>query len=145
MGKKYRIGNVSLFVENKDYSSRFTWVTPKWPERSRNWWNMLILTNQLHLCITKTWVFLTFNVSVNQAKSLSMDTEQCVNHEFLLEQLKGWDQNCPDSVVSHGPNGQGRGVTLKMQWPFSNENLYGQPICKQKDTETVQSFKSFLG
>ena len=36
-GKKYQIGNVCLFIENKDYSYRFSWMTYTWLERSRMW------------------------------------------------------------------------------------------------------------
>ena len=35
-GKKYR-GNVHLFIENKDYSHRYTWTTLKCLEASRIW------------------------------------------------------------------------------------------------------------
>ena len=34
-GKKYRIENVCLFIGNKDYSCRYTWMTSKWLEESR--------------------------------------------------------------------------------------------------------------
>ena len=37
MKKKYRIGNVHLFIENKDCSYRYTWMTLTWLERSRIW------------------------------------------------------------------------------------------------------------
>ena len=30
MGKKYRIGSVCLFIEDKDYSHRYTWMTSRW-------------------------------------------------------------------------------------------------------------------
>ena len=33
--EKYRIGNVSSFIENKDYSYRYTWMTCKWLKESR--------------------------------------------------------------------------------------------------------------
>ena len=36
-GQKYRIRNVYLVIENKDYSYRYTWMTLKWLERSRTW------------------------------------------------------------------------------------------------------------
>ena len=34
-GKKYQIKSVCLFIENKDYSFRYTWMIPKWLENSR--------------------------------------------------------------------------------------------------------------
>ena len=33
--KKYQIENAYSFTENKIYSYRSTWMTSKWPERSR--------------------------------------------------------------------------------------------------------------
>ena len=36
-GRKYRIGNVYLLIENKDYSYRYTWMTSKLLERSGLW------------------------------------------------------------------------------------------------------------
>ena len=36
-GRKCRIGNVFLFIENKDYSYRYMWMTSKWLERSKIW------------------------------------------------------------------------------------------------------------
>ena len=33
--KKYRIGNARLFNEDIDYSYRYVWLTPKWPDRER--------------------------------------------------------------------------------------------------------------
>ena len=36
-GKEYRIGNVCLFIGNKDDSYRSMWMTSKWLERSRMW------------------------------------------------------------------------------------------------------------
>ena len=74
-GKMYRIGNVYLFIENNNYSYRYTWMTWKWLERNRiwqpcgrNWWKTLILTNQLHFLIAYTWDAL--NVNVNRTKQL---------------------------------------------------------------------------
>ena len=36
-GKKYQIGNVCLFIENKEYSHQCTWMTSKSLERIRKW------------------------------------------------------------------------------------------------------------
>ena len=67
-------------------------MTSKWLKRSRillpcgrNWWRMLILTDQLHCSTVHTWDVL--NVNANRTKSLSMGTKKCSNHEFLLEQV----------------------------------------------------------
>ena len=63
-----------MFVHRKQgLFSSVTWMTLRWLERSsiwlprgRNWWKMLILTNQLHFLITKIWDAL--NVNVNRKK-----------------------------------------------------------------------------
>ena len=67
----------------------------KWLERSSIWlpwwgiwWRMLILTNQLHFLTTFIWDAL--NVHANRTNSLLMNTEKCLNNEFLLEQLKNY-------------------------------------------------------
>ena len=36
-GRKYRIGNVYLVIENKDYSYWYPWMILKWLKRSRIW------------------------------------------------------------------------------------------------------------
>ena len=36
-GRKYRIGNVSSFIENKGYFCQYMWMTSKWLERSNIW------------------------------------------------------------------------------------------------------------
>ena len=36
MGGKSRIGNVFVFIENKDYSYRYTWVTSKMAGKKQN-------------------------------------------------------------------------------------------------------------
>ena len=63
-----------MFVHRKQgLFSSVTWMTLRWLERNsiwlprgRNWWKMLILTNQLHFLITKIWDAL--NVNVNRKK-----------------------------------------------------------------------------
>ena len=92
---KYRIGNVFLFTGNKCYSYRKTWTTQKWMERSsiwlprgRNWCKTLILTNQIHFLITYTWGVL--HVNANRMKFSLNSIQRCLNHEFLLEQLKSY-------------------------------------------------------
>ena len=91
--EKYHIVNVYLFIKNKDYSYRYTWMTLRWLERSsiwlpcgRNWWNSSILTNQLHFLITFFWDALNGNAKRTQL--LLMRREKCLTHEFLLEPLK---------------------------------------------------------
>ena len=36
-GKKFRIVKFSVFIDKKDYSCRYTWMTSKWMERNRIW------------------------------------------------------------------------------------------------------------
>ena len=70
-GKKYQIGNVCLFIENKDYSCHYTWMPLKWLESRRIWlifFKTLILANQHHFLVTHTWDVL--NVNANRMKLL---------------------------------------------------------------------------
>ena len=87
VGKKYRIGNVYLFIENKDYSYVYTWMTAKWLERNRiwlpcerNWWTTWILFSPLHFLTTYIWDAL--DVNANRTKSFLNNTEKCLNHVF---------------------------------------------------------------
>ena len=85
-----------VFVHRKQ---GYTWTTSKWLEESRkrltcgrNWWNMWILTNPHHFLTMYTWDVLSVNA--NQMKQLSNNIRRCLNHVFLLEQLKklpGWE------------------------------------------------------
>ena len=65
--KRYRIGNVFLFTENKDYSYRKTCMTSKWQEESRkwpqcgrNWWILSTVENQHHFLIAYMWMHSTW-------------------------------------------------------------------------------------
>ena len=70
-GKNVRqIGNVWLFVESKDYSFRYLWMTSKWLDR----WKKSI-----------TWDVL--NVNANRMILSLRNIQRCLNHIFLLEQL----------------------------------------------------------
>ena len=64
--------------------------------------NMWILTNQLHFLITYSWDVL--NVNANRTRILLMNTERCLNHVFLLEQLKNYQvEKSFTQKPSHGP------------------------------------------
>ncbi len=142
MGKSTELG-ICSFIEHKDYSYRFAWMTSKWLERSRiwlpcgrNWWKMFTLTNKLHFLITYTWDAL--NVNVNRTKSSSMNTDKCLNHEFLLEQLKklpGWEKPHTKTVAWSYDMG---GHAQKMRWKTLRTG-------EQEDRATIQSLNSLLG
>ena len=51
-----------------------------WLSCGRNWWNTLILTNQLHFFITYIWDVL--KVNANRMKLVSMNLQRCLNHVF---------------------------------------------------------------
>ena len=93
-GKKYRIGNViflwneGLFLSENVDDILLAGLVQNMALIGRNWWKMLILTNQLHFLTTKIWDAL--NVNANRTKSLLSSTQKCLNHEFLLEQLKNY-------------------------------------------------------
>ena len=91
--KKYRIGNVCLFIESKVYSYPYMWMALKWLERrktsipcGRNWRKMLILMNEHHFLAMKTWDAL--NVNVKRMRVLLANNEKFSYHEFLRPQLK---------------------------------------------------------
>ena len=113
--EKNRIGNARLFIENRDYSSRCTWMTSKWLKRSRKW-----LT-----CGRKT------------EQSLLMNTEK-LNHEFsagVTENL----QVRENTSRKHGCVVLRYGSTCsKMRW----EILW---TGEQQDRTVIQSLKSLLG
>ena len=67
-GKKYRIGNLFLFVENKGYFGHYMWMTSKWLERSR-------------ICLP---------CGRNRMKQSLNSFQRCLNHVFLLEHLKNY-------------------------------------------------------
>ena len=77
-GKKYRIGNVFLFIENKDHSYRYT--TSKWLERREE--------HRHHFLTTCTSDALSVNA--NRMKLLLKNIQRWLNHVFLLELLKSY-------------------------------------------------------
>ena len=95
MGWSTELGNVFSFIENKDTSCQKMWMTSKYLERSRirlprgrNWWWMLIRMNQHHSLTSCIWDVL--NVNANRIESLLSSTKRCLNHVYLLEQLKSY-------------------------------------------------------
>ena len=96
-GKKFRTGSALLFIENKDYSHPYMWMTLHWLEDSRmwgpcgrNWWKMLIWETRHHFLTTCTWDAL--NVNANRTRISLRNIQRCSNHIFLLEQRKNdWD------------------------------------------------------
>ena len=83
MGKKYQIGSVYLFTENKDYSHRYTWTTSKWLEKSR----IGVPSKEIDEAdLGEPTSSLTVNA--NRTKILLRNTEKCSNHESPPEQLK---------------------------------------------------------
>ena len=95
MGKKYRTGNVYVFIEHKDWFSSEYVDNIKNERKSRiqvpcgrNCWSWLIWENQLRFLTTRIGDAL--NVNANRTKSLLMNTETCLNHELLQELRISW-------------------------------------------------------
>ena len=57
-----------------------------WLPCGRNWWKMWILMNPPHFLTMYFWDVL--NVNANQTKLSLNSVQRCLNHVFLLEQLK---------------------------------------------------------
>ena len=96
-GKKCTIGNVYVFIGNKDHFYRYMWTTSKWLERGRiwvpcgrNWSRTWIWMKQHHFLITCIWDVL--NVNANQTKKVLTNSRRCSNHVYLLEQLKNCEE-----------------------------------------------------
>ena len=114
VGKKYRIGNVYLFIENKGYSYVYTWMTAKWLERNRiwlpcerNWWTTWILIT--HFISWPRFFWDGFNVNANRTKSLLNNTEKCLNHVFSA--------GATDPGWKHLTQKQSRGLTTWRDMP----------------------------
>ena len=92
-GRRFQIGNVSLYIVKKDYSCLCMWMTKNWLERNKilircgkYLTNKLIWENQDHSLIMLTWDVLKENVK--QAKILWTIPEPCSNPKFPQEQQK---------------------------------------------------------
>ena len=85
-----------LFVHrNNSYSYRSMWTIFKWLEtsriwhpRERIWWRTLVLMDQHHFLTTYFWDVL--NVNANRMKISKKNTKKCLNHVFLVEHLKSY-------------------------------------------------------
>ena len=89
-GRKFQIGNVSLFIVKKDCSYLCMWMTKNWLERNtilircgKYSTKKLIWENQHLSLIMYTWAVLKENAK--SAKMLWIITEPCSNREFLRE------------------------------------------------------------
>ena len=78
MGKSIGIGNVCLFLEDKDYSFRYTWMPPNWLEGS----NTSVPCGKSWLIFENLFRFMTMctgdalNANSNRTKVLTMSTEK---------------------------------------------------------------------
>ena len=93
-GRKYRIGNVCLFIENKCYSCQKMWMTSKRLERSRIWLpcgkrrrKMWIVTNPHHFLTM--YALDVLSVNVNRMKQLMNNTRRCLISAGATEKLPG--------------------------------------------------------
>ena len=89
----YQIGNACSFIGNKGYFSRYLWMTSKWLKEAEYGSYVdeidektLILENLHHFLAMYTWDAL--NMNAIQMKRLLNNVKICLNHVFLLEQLK---------------------------------------------------------
>ena len=91
-GKKYRLVNVCSFIETQIYSHRKTTMTLKWMERDRNMghmWKKLMKNVDLDEPTPfRENIWDALNLHANRTKSLLSNFKKCLNHKFLLEQLK---------------------------------------------------------
>ena len=79
-GPKYRLGNVYLFIGNKDSCYLFVWMTSQWLERDRIW----------RPCGRKSWkdVALDEPTSFLDHVYLGCTQRECKPNEVLIEQYK---------------------------------------------------------
>ena len=117
-GKKYQIGDVCLFIENKAYFCQFLWMTLRWLDRAE-------IGSNVTTCI---WDALSGNA--NRMKQSLNSTRRCLCHVFLLKQLKNYRD--------------GRNLTHKRQRGRSSKECV-ERYCKQESRATLQSFSSLFG
>ena len=101
--KSTELGRYFLFIGNKVYSCRKTWMTSKWLERNRirlpcgrNWWNLFSMCSLDAL-----------NVNASRTKSKLTNTRKCSNHELLLELKNDQDGKSPTQKRSRGHDMEG--------------------------------------
>ena len=74
-----------------------------WLQCGRNWRSLWSLTNHHHISTMYIWDAL--NVNVNRTKTLSINIEKCSNHEFLIPQMKNYqDVRNFTQKLSRGPS-----------------------------------------
>ena len=106
-------------------------LNPMWKKLVK----MLILTHQLHFLTMYIWDLL--NVNANRMKLFLRNIHWCLNHVFLLEQLKSYQvgkNRAQNSrvVLRHG------GTCSKMRWAILRAG-------KQKRGAALHSFQSLVG
>ena len=132
-----------LIVQRKHwlFLSR-TWIILKWLEKNRiwilfgrNWWNLLILTSQLHFLITYIWDVL--NVNGNRMKSYWGIYKNVWITYFCWSTWKNYQvgetlRKDGRMVVRHGR------TCSKMRWEMLRTG-------EQKDRAVIQSLKALIG
>ena len=76
---------LSVYVDDINMAGQKQDMAPMWKKYMKK---TLMLRKQHHVLIMKTWD--VFNVNANQMKQLFNEKQRCLNHVFLLEQLKNY-------------------------------------------------------
>ena len=113
---------VYLFIENKNYSYRYTWMTFKWLERSKiwcgslcgsNWWNLSIVGNERHFLTMYIWDVL--HVNANRTELILIEHRKMFESRIsagATEKYQGWRNFTQNRrvVLRHGR------ACSKMRW-----------------------------
>ena len=92
--EKFLTGNVCSFIGNNVFPVNICgWLQMTVKKQNvafmwKNWCNMWILKNPHHFLTTNTWDVLSVNAI--RMKRLSNNMRKCLNHVFLLEELKNY-------------------------------------------------------
>ena len=125
--RKYRIGNVCLCIENRDYYCQCTWMTSKLAGKKQNlapMWKKLMKNVDLDertSFLDHVYLGCTQRECKPNELIINWRTEKWSNHEFLLEHRKNTRRACS-----------------KMLWEILRTG-------KQDSGAVIQSFKSLLG
>ena len=117
-GKRCRIGNVFLFIENTDHSYRYTWMMSKWLDISRTWLPCGRTSDHVYLGRTQ---------------------RECKPNEMVIEQCKEMFESRVSAGATEKLPGWEKPLAKIVAWSY---DMQGHA---QKDRAAVQSFKSVPG
>ena len=137
MGKRYQVGSVCLFIENEDYSYRYTWTTKKNGKKQN---------------MAPMWKTLVKNVDLDEPTSfldhvyLGCTQRECKPSEIIVEECtKKFESRISAGATENLPEWENPHAKT-VAWSYDMEGYAPKSVercCELANKKLQQLYKSF--